>query len=73
MGFKMVNVFNTTVQQVKESKKLVKKLSIQFPDCKINFDLSDCDNLFRIEGTGIHSNEIIRLLQKNNDQYEILI
>lgn len=46
----MVEVFKTDVQKKAQSKMLLCMLSEAFPSFKINFDLSDCDKVLRVEG-----------------------
>ena len=46
----MVEVFKTNVQKKAQSKMLLCILSEAFPSFKINFDLSDCDKVLRVEG-----------------------
>jgi len=68
----MIEVFKTNVQEVNESKKIIQKLLEHFPKNKINFDLSDCDKILRVEGGNIQPEEIVQLLNRNGFQCEIL-
>jgi hypothetical protein len=69
---KMIEVFKTDVQDIRQSKLLVKKLERSIPSGIINFDLEDCDKILRIEGDDFSPETVIELL-KNNGQYcEIL-
>jgi len=45
----MVEAFKTNVQKKAQSKMLLCILSEAFPSFKINFDLSDCDKVLRVE------------------------
>ncbi len=47
----MVEVFKTNVQQTEEAEMLIEKLAEHFPAHEINFDLSDCDRILRVQGT----------------------
>lgn len=67
----MVEVFKTNVERPEEAAKLVKKLSLQLPGCKINFDLTDCDNILRIEGKDIEPPAIVTIMQ--DDNYECVV
>lgn len=58
----MVEVFKTDVQLQEQAATLEEKLSSQFPQIKINFDLEDCDKVLRVEGNSIVSNKIIETL-----------
>lgn len=68
----MVEVFKTSVKCPVEAAILVKKLSQQLPACKINFDLSDCDNILRIEGEDIELPAIVTIMQDDNYECEVL-
>lgn len=50
---------------------MVKKLTRQLPACKINFDLTDCDNILRIEGEDIELHAIVTIMQDGN--YECVV
>ena len=68
----VIEVFKTNVHQVEEAKMLVKTLVEHFPKYKINFDLSDCDRILRVEGENISPQKIIELLHAGNYQCMIL-
>lgn len=55
----MVEVFRTNVQKKSESKKLLFTLQEIFPALSINFDLSDCDKVLRIQGDNINTLQIM--------------
>lgn len=46
-----VEVFKTNVTDREVANKIISDLSIALPQSKINFDLTDCDNILRIEST----------------------
>lgn len=69
---KMVEIFKTNVEQKKQSKMLIKQLLCSFPECKINFDLNDCDKVLRIEGENIPFQQIIEILNLSGFQCQIL-
>ena len=68
----MVEVFKTNVQKKTQSKMLLCILSETFPSFKINFDLSDCDKVLRVEGDNIEALSIMILLKENGFKCEIL-
>jgi len=68
----IVEVFKTNVQQKKEAQMLVQLLTQHFPAHKINFDLSDCDKILRVEGEQVVPQRIITLLHSNNYQCIVL-
>lgn len=51
----MVDVFKTNIQNIQLADFIVDELEKHFPNSAINFDLSDCDNILRIE----HQEEVI--------------
>jgi hypothetical protein len=68
----MVEVFKTDVQKKAESKMLLCILSEALPSSKINFDLSDCDKVLRVEGEDIEALRIMMLVQEYGFMCEIL-
>ena len=68
----MVEVFKTNVQKKAQSKMLLYILSEAFPSFKINFDLSDCDKVLRIEGDNMEALRIMILVKEHGFTCEIL-
>jgi hypothetical protein len=68
----MVEVFKTNVQKKSQSKMLLGILSEAFPSSKINFDLSDCDKVLRVEGNNLEVLSVITLVKKYGFICEIL-
>lgn len=68
----MVEVFKTNVQKKSQSKMLLGILSEAFPSFKINFDLSDCDKVLRVEGNNLEVLSVITLVKKYGFICEIL-
>ena len=68
----MVEVFKTNVQKKAQSKMLVCILSEAFPSFKINFDLSDCDKVLRVEGDTMEAFRIIMLVKEYGFNCEVL-
>ncbi len=68
----MVEIFKTNVEETSESILLLQKLSIHFPEHKINFDLSDWEKILRVQGEDIAVEKIIQLLNKENYLCEVL-
>ncbi|HEV8273476.1 MAG TPA: hypothetical protein VGQ04_19310 [Chitinophagaceae bacterium] len=68
----MVEAFKTNVQKKKQSKMLLCILSEAFPSFKINFDLSDCDKVLRVEGDNIEASSIMILVKESGFKCEIL-
>ncbi len=60
----MVEAFKTNVQKKTQSKMLLCILSETFPSFKINFDLSDCDRVLRVEGNTIEALRIMVLVKE---------
>ena len=68
----MVEIFKTNVQKKAQSKVLLCILLETFPSFKINFDLSDCDKVLRIEGDNIEALPIMILVKEHGFTCEIL-
>jgi hypothetical protein len=68
----MIEVFKTNVQKKAQSKMLLSILSDAFPSSKINFDLSDCDKVLRVEGENIQALSVMVLVKENGFRCEIL-
>ena len=68
----MVEVFKTNIEKKSQSKKLLCILTETFPSFKINFDLSDCDKVLRVEGNNIEALRIMILVKEHGFKCEIL-
>ncbi len=68
----MVEAFKTNVQKKAQSKMLLSILSEAFPSFKINFDLSDCDKVLRVEGDNMEALPIMILVKEYGFTSEIL-
>ena len=68
----MVEAFKTNVQKKAQSKMLLGVLSEAFPSVKINFDLSDCDKVLRVEGDNMEALRIMILVKKYGFKCEVL-
>jgi hypothetical protein len=68
----MVEVFKTNVQKKAQSEQLLCVLSDTFPSFKINFDLSDCDRVLRVEGENMEALRIMTLLKEYGFTCEVL-
>ncbi len=68
----MVEVFKTNVQKKAQSKMLLCILSEAFPSFKINFDLSDCDKVLRVEGDNMEASRIMILVKEYGFKCEVL-
>lgn len=43
-----IEVFQTNVPNRRTAAALLRQLRAQFPACRINFDLEDCDRILRV-------------------------
>ena len=68
----MVEVFKTNVQKKAQSKMLLCILSEAFPSVKINFDLSDCDKVLRVEGENMEVLRVMILVKQYGFNCELL-
>ena len=48
----MVEVFKTNITCKMEADRIVEMIHSRFAGYKANFDLSDCDNILRVQATG---------------------
>ena len=69
----MVEVFQTNVSQPHQAKSLITQLLQHFPDSKINFDLDDCDRILRVEGLNFLADKVMRLLEENGFNCQLLV
>ncbi len=69
----MIEVFKTNVRRKNDAKRLLKIFNRHCNECKINFDLSDCDKVLRVEGTNICPDKIIEMVTVNGYQCEVLV
>lgn len=68
----MVEVFKTNIQKKAQGKMLLCILSKAFPSLKINFDLSDCDRVLRVEGDNMEAFRIMMLVEEYGFKCEVL-
>ncbi len=45
----MIEVFKTNITQKQKANSIAEELLQKIPGAKINFDLTDCDNILRID------------------------
>jgi len=67
-----VEIFKTNVLEKEEAEKIVTQMMEKFPGYKINFDLSDCDKILRVEALSSRVNAIIQFLNILGYTCEIL-
>jgi hypothetical protein len=67
-----VEVFKTNIQNSRQATLILKILGQLFPRCRINFDLSDCDKILRVEGTIASPEKIIEVVTTNGYRCEVL-
>jgi len=58
----MVLVFKTNVQERELAQQLTQQLLSCFSECKITFDLDDCDKVLRVEGSTVDADKIVQEL-----------
>jgi len=69
---KMIYVFKTTVKNKKAIKRVKPHLEALIPDFSWNFDLKDCDNIFRVECDNEVKLEIVKILNQLDFECEEL-
>lgn len=68
-----VEVYKTNVSDPERAKWLVDQIERNFTNCKVNFDLDDCDRILRVVFEGkIQSDLLIDLLQNVGCKAEVL-
>ncbi len=70
----MIEVFKTNVEDCDQSKMLIELIHNTFAGYKANFDLTDCDNILRIQSTNgeVQSHLLISLLQRQGFEAAVL-
>lgn len=68
----IVEIFKTDVFDQVEANQLIAVLMQQFPGCRINFDLDDCDKILRIEGENLLCDRIKMIVNENGFLCEVL-
>ena len=68
----MIEVFKTNIIKRENAEGLIQKLSSDFPETRINFDLEDCDKILRIEGTQVHPEKVKDIVNNAGFVCEIL-
>lgn len=69
----MVKVFKTDVSSRKRADYIIDDLLKKYSGFIISFDLGDCDNILRVEGTGFEPEDIISRLEKLGHSCEELL
>ena len=69
----MVEVFKTNIQDAQLANYIVGELEKLFPNAAINFDLSDCDNILRIDHHEDVIARVILLFQNLGHFCELLV
>ncbi|WP_206513730.1 hypothetical protein [Pseudoflavitalea rhizosphaerae] len=68
----MVEVFKTNVMHHADAIKMELLLRAAFPDCVFNFDLEDCDRIFRIVSTADVSEKVIAIFREQQFACSVL-
>lgn len=68
----MLEVFATNVLHATDAAKLETLLTRALPDCTFNFDLEDCDRIFRIISKEDVTEKVIALFRENDFSCSVL-
>lgn len=68
----MIEIFKTDVSDLHSAGQIIQKLYDLFPHCRINFDLSDDDNILRVEGHHFPIEDIREFVMKEGHFCELL-
>ena len=60
----VVEVFKTNVSNTEQSLRLQQCLLIMFPNCRIDFDLEDCDRVLRVEGENFAATNVMLVMKE---------
>lgn len=60
----MVKVFKTNVKNKKQANEVLREMKTVFPEAALNFDLEDCDKVFRIESETISSESVLQFIRQ---------
>ncbi len=58
----MIEIFRTDVKNKQLASKIAQQINSLFSVHSINFDLTDCDRILRIEGTELNKLEVIKIV-----------
>lgn len=68
----MIEIFKTNIEEASAAETIIQLLRKQFLFVRINFDLSDCDRILRIEANEIIPEKIIDVVTGQGYQCRIL-
>jgi hypothetical protein len=68
----VIEVFKTNISKPKLAKEVRTKLLSHFPETRVNFDLDDCDKIFRVEGHHINIHKIMEVVIASGFVCEVL-
>ncbi len=68
----MVEVFSTNVLQPADAARMESLCAAAFPGCTCNFDLEDCDKIFRICSAEDITQKVIALFRQHNFTCSVL-
>lgn len=63
----MIYVFKTAIKTEKTVKQLTAELNLLLPQAEWNFDLDDCDNIFRVETSRADTKDLILAFMKEKN------
>lgn len=69
----MVEIFKTNVQEAAESQEVIARLLEHFPQSRINFDLTDCDRILRVEAEHVCVDRVAHLVLSFGYHCEVLL
>ena len=68
----MIEIFKTNVKSTMQAEAFLSLLHRQLPSAEINFDLEDCDNILRVKDEKFCSLNVIKILEDNGFECEVL-
>lgn len=67
-----VEIFKTNVKNKRAAREIAFHLSHNLPECEINFDLDDCDNILRVMGSTINVPEVLKSMKLMGYNCEVI-
>ncbi|RZJ24462.1 MAG: hypothetical protein EOO48_14485 [Flavobacterium sp.] len=68
----MLEVFKTDIENSADALFIQQQLYRYFPDCRIVFDLEDCDRILKISGGHFVADKVQNLVRANGFACEVL-
>ncbi|WP_432672686.1 hypothetical protein [Flavobacterium sp. SM2513] len=70
----MIEIYKTNISRKKEARQVAKQFKKSFPNCRIDFDLEDCDRILRIDtfNEALNNTAVLQLVLECGFYIEVL-